>query len=158
MPDESWRTRSWEQEDTSWHRRSFQRKSSLLRLEDSGNPSEVTCPVVFIAFNCYSQVYLRMLPFERILTCVVIVLYNQCGCRGRGLKTLKTVTPRRSGVPWYNVEWRDHPGGNTWEPVKNLCGEDGVIMVRLFEEERQRQTEEHKRSKVRVFLNIFNSP
>ena len=64
--------------------------------------------------------------------------------------TVFTVTPLRSGVPWYNVEWRDHPGGNTWEPAKNLCGEDGVIMIRLLEKDRQRQAEEHLRSKVRV--------
>jgi hypothetical protein len=62
------------------------------------------------------------------------------------------VTRLRSGVPWYNVEWRDHPGGNTWEPAKNLCGEDGVVIVRLFEEERQRLAEAHLRSKVRFSL------
>ena len=95
-----------------------------------------------------------MSSFEIILTCVVIVLYNPCGYRDRGLITFKPVTPRMSGVPWYNVEWRDHPGGNTWEPVKNLCGEDGVISARLSEEERQSQTSEHLRPKVRV-LEIY---
>ena len=154
MQHEGWRNRRWEQEDTSWHRRSCKRKGSLPRLHNSGNPSHVTFPVVFIVCNCYSQLYLRVLPFEMILTCVVIVLYNPCGYRDRGLITFKSVTPRRSRVPWYNVEWRDHLGGNTWEPMKNLCGENGVISVRLFEEERQRQTSEHLRSKVRV-LEIY---
>ncbi len=65
----------------------------------------------------------------------------------------------RSGVPWYHVEWRGHPGGNTWERVKNLSGEDGVIIVKLFEEERERKVVEHLlRVKVCIMFYICNVP
>ncbi len=64
--------------------------------------------------------------------------------------TFDTVTTRKSGVPLYNIEWRDHLGGNTWEKLKNFGGENGVIIVRLFEEERERLAAKHTRTKVRV--------
>ena len=56
----------------------------------------------------------------------------------------------RLGSPWYHVVWRDHPGGNTWEPAKNLTGEDGLTIVRLYEEDRAKEAAEHQRLKVRV--------
>ena len=54
----------------------------------------------------------------------------------------------RSGVSWYNVEWRDLPGGNTWEPEKKIVGEDGIALVRSFEEERSRAAAEYLRARV----------
>ncbi len=66
----------------------------------------------------------------------------------------------RSGEPWYHVEWRDHPGGNTWEPIKNFSGEDGIALVRSFEEKRKNEAEEYLRAKVGeidcdVFLTTY---
>jgi hypothetical protein len=61
-----------------------------------------------------------------------------------------------SGVPWYHVEWCGHLGGKTWEPVKNLTGEDGVITVQLFDEEREREAAKHLlRVKVRVLFYMY---
>ena len=37
-----------------------------------------------------------------------------------------------------------------WESVKHISGEDGVTLVRCYEEARERQVAEHLRSKVRV--------
>ena len=62
----------------------------------------------------------------------------------------------RSGDPWYHVEWRDHPGGNTWEFVKNLSGEDGIALVRSYEDHRKKEAAKFLRAKVGDFdCDIF---
>ena len=61
-----------------------------------------------------------------------------------------------SGDPWYHVEWRDHPSGNTWEPVENLSGEDGISLVRSYEDQRKKEAAEYLRKKVGEFdCDIF---
>ena len=60
----------------------------------------------------------------------------------------------RSGTPWYHVEWRDLPGGNTWEPDKNLEGEDGIALIRCYEEERARAAAEYLRARVMHYSHV----
>ncbi len=57
----------------------------------------------------------------------------------------------RSGEPWYHFEWRDHSSRFTWEPVKNLSMEDGIALVRSYEEQRKQEAEEYLRAKVGEF-------
>ena len=57
----------------------------------------------------------------------------------------------RSADPWYHVERRDLPGGNTWEPLKHLSGEDGIALVRSYEYRRKKEAAEYLRANVGDF-------
>ncbi len=57
----------------------------------------------------------------------------------------------RSGEPWYFVEWRDYPGGNTWEPVNHFSGEDGIALARSYEEQHKKEAKDYLRAKVGEF-------